>query len=156
MRVHRRGLERPQLERHGLLSPVPATSRRCRRPRPRPLPLPCVRSPKRQYRCQRPTPGGCGYIGGASSGQNSRDTDISVRYLRRAAVVVVLVLFRCHCLVFELRRGKHRFHRPRPRPRACASCPPHSRPWPTATGGTREQRGAGSRPASVEQVPWRR
>ena len=42
-------------------------------------------------------PGACGYIRGASSGHNSRDTDISVRYLRRVAAVVVLVLVRCHC-----------------------------------------------------------
>ena len=36
-------------------------------------------------------PGACGYIRGGSSGHNSRDTDISVRYLRRVAAVVVLV-----------------------------------------------------------------
>ena len=42
-------------------------------------------------------PGACGYIRGASSGHNSRDTDISVRYLRRVAAVVLLVLVRCHC-----------------------------------------------------------
>ena len=39
MRVHTRGLERPQLAGHGYLSPVPTTSSRRRRPRPRPLPL---------------------------------------------------------------------------------------------------------------------
>ena len=44
-------------------------------------------------------PGACGYIQGASSGHNSRDTDFSVRYLRRVVallllVVVVLVLVR--------------------------------------------------------------
>ena len=42
-------------------------------------------------------PGACGYIRGSSSGHNPRDTDFSVRYLRRAAVVVVVVLVRCHC-----------------------------------------------------------
>ena len=46
LRAHRRGLERPQLARHGLLSPVPTPSPRPRRPR---------RSrrarPKRQHRC---------------------------------------------------------------------------------------------------------
>ena len=54
--------------------------------------------------------------------------------------------------------------RPRPRRtpsgrrrrcRACA-CPPQSRPWPTAAGGAREERGAGGLPASVERGPWRR
>ena len=48
----------------------------------------------------RPTPGGgCGHIGGASSGHNSRGTDFSVRYLRRATAVVVLIL------VVRVRRG---------------------------------------------------
>ena len=46
MRVHTRGLKRPQLAGHGLLSPVPTTSRRCHRTRPRPCPC-----PKRQHRC---------------------------------------------------------------------------------------------------------
>ena len=36
--------------------------------------------------------GGCGHIGGALSGHNSRDMGFSVQYLRRVAVVVVLVL----------------------------------------------------------------
>ena len=39
MRVHTRGLERPQLARHGYLSSVSTASSRRRPPRPRPLPL---------------------------------------------------------------------------------------------------------------------
>ena len=48
MRVHTRGLERQQLARHGLLSPVPTASRRRRRPRPRPCSPPRTRSSGRR------------------------------------------------------------------------------------------------------------
>ena len=78
LRAHRRGLERPQLARHGLLSPVPTASRRRRRS----LPLPRRRRPQGQHRCH---------------------------------------------------------HRRPCRPCACVSC--RGPPWPTAAGGSRDQRG---------------